>query len=240
MAQTVNVADQAVQFVSDLSQVLVGAPAEFVNLGQMFRMLPQDRGLAAFDLRDHDQIVLEVLNGFFVVHVKKCLASSFILSRRRMLKYRKSSAVHPRRSTQDWLLEAIAFAALVATFVLVFGHWQRLPVFARRGSGESLSVMVLLNAGVYVLLTLAARYQQLVNIPFEIDRDRPEVKQLLLRMTIVLKTVLMVMLAGLLWIIVNTPLGRMRTLGRGFLAVFLVAMLAPTLIYVRKLSRFRK
>jgi hypothetical protein len=32
----------------------------------------------------------------------------------------------------------------------------------------------------------------------------------------------------------------MRTAGRGFLAVFLIAMLAPTLIYVRKLSRFRK
>jgi membrane-anchored protein YejM (alkaline phosphatase superfamily) len=100
--------------------------------------------------------------------------------------------------------------------------------------------MVLTNAGVYLLLTLAARYQQLINVPFEIDRERPEVKQLLLRMTIVLKTVLMVLLAGLLWTIVHTPLGRMRTAGRGFLAVFLIAMLAPTLIYVRKLSRFRK
>ena len=147
---------------------------------------------------------------------------------------------YPSRSTQDWLLEAIALAALVATFAMVFGHWQRLPGFARRGSGESYSVMVALNAGVYLLLTLASRYQQLVAVPFEIDRDRPEVKQLLLRMTIVLKTVLLVLLAGLLWIIVNTPVGRMRTAGRGFLLVFLIAMLAPTLIYVRKLSRFRK
>jgi Ca2+/H+ antiporter len=148
--------------------------------------------------------------------------------------------MQPRRSLQDWLLEAIAFAALVATFAMVFGHWQRLPLYARRGSGGSYSVMVLLNAGVYMLLTFAARYQQLVNVPFEIDRDRPEVKQLLLQMTIVLKTILMVLLAGLLWIIVHTPLGRMRTAGRGFLVVFLIAMLAPTLIYVRKLSRFRK
>jgi Ca2+/H+ antiporter len=148
--------------------------------------------------------------------------------------------MQPRRSLQDWLLEAIAFAALVATFAMVFGHWQRLPLYARRGSGGSYSVMVLLNAGVYMLLTFAARYQQLVNVPFEIDRDRPEVKQLLLQMTIVLKTILMVLLAGLLWIIVHTPLGRMRTAGRGFLVVFLIAMLAPTLIYVRKLNRFRK
>jgi len=146
----------------------------------------------------------------------------------------------PRRSTQDWVLEAVAFAALIATFAMVFGHWQRLPVFARRGSGGSLSVMVLLNAGVYLLLTFASRYQQLVNVPFEIDRERPEVKQLLLQMTIVLKTVLMVLLAGLLWIIVHTPLGRMRTAGRSFLALFLIAMLAPTLVYIRKLSRYRK
>ena len=150
-----------------------------------------------------------------------------------------SRAMQPRRSLQDWLLEAIAFAALIATFAMVFGHWQRLPVFARRGSGGSYSVMVLLNAGVYLLLTFASRYQQLVSVPFEIDRDRPEVKQLLLQMTIVLKTILMVLLAGLLWTIVHTPLGR-RTAGRGFLPVFLIAMLAPTLVYVRKLSRFRK
>ena len=146
----------------------------------------------------------------------------------------------PGGLTQDWLLEAIAFAALVATFAMVFGHWQRLPIFARRGSGGSYSIMVLLNAGIYLLLTFASRYQQLVSVPFEIDRDRPEVKQLLLQMTIVLKTILMVLLAGLLWIIVHTPLGRMRTAGRGFLVVFLIAMLAPTLVYVRKLSRFRK
>ncbi|HSP67835.1 MAG TPA: hypothetical protein VLN48_08915 [Bryobacteraceae bacterium] len=146
----------------------------------------------------------------------------------------------PRRSTLDWLLEAAAFAALIATFAMVFTHWQRLPQFARRGSQASLSVMVLLNAGVYVLLTVAARYQQLINVPFEIDRERPEVKQLLLQMTIVLKTVLMVLLAALLWTIVHTPVGRMRTAGRGFLAVFLICMLAPTIFYVRKLGRFRK
>jgi hypothetical protein len=151
-----------------------------------------------------------------------------------------SPAMQPRRSIQDWLLEAIAFAALVATFAMVFGHWQRLPIFARRGSTGSYSVMVLLNAGIYLLLTFAARYQQLVSVPFEIDRDRPEVKQLLLQMTIVLKTILMVLLAGLLWIILHTPLGPMRTAGRGFLIVFLIAMLAPTMVYVRKLSRFRK
>jgi hypothetical protein len=91
-----------------------------------------------------------------------------------------------------------------------------------------------------VLLTFASHYQQLVNVPFEIDRDLPEVKRLLLQMTIVLKTILMVLLAGLLWIIIHTPLGRMRTAGRGFLVLFLIAMLAPTLVYVRKLSRFRK
>ena len=151
-----------------------------------------------------------------------------------------SRVMQPRRSTQDWVLEAIAFAALVATFAMVFGHWQRLPIFARRGSGGSYSIMVLLNAGIYLLLTFASHYQQLVSVPFEIDRDRPEVKQLLLQMTIVLKTILMVLLAGLLWIILHTPLGRMRTAGRGFLVVFLIAMLAPTMVYVRKLSRFRK
>jgi uncharacterized membrane protein YidH (DUF202 family) len=147
---------------------------------------------------------------------------------------------YPGRSTQDWLLEVIAFAALIATFAMVFGHWQRLPGLARRGSGGSLSIMVFTNAGVYVLLTVAARYQQLVNIPFEIDREHPEVKRVLLQMTIVLKTVFMVFLAGMLWMILHMPLRRNKSLGWEFLAVFLVAMMAQTLFYVRKLSRFRK
>ena len=151
-----------------------------------------------------------------------------------------SEVMQPRRSIPDWLLEAVAFAALIATFAMVFGHWQRLPVFARRGSGGSYGVMVLMNAGIYLVLTFASHYQQLVSVPFEIERERPEVKQLLLQMTIVLKTILMVLLASLLWIIRHTHLGRIRTAGRGFLVVFLIAMLAPTLVYVRKLSRFRK
>ena len=151
-----------------------------------------------------------------------------------------SEVMQPRRSIPDWLLEAVALAALVATFAMVFGHWQRLPVFARRGSGGSYGVMVLMNAGIYLVLTFASHYQQLVSVPFEIERERPEVKQLLLQMTIVLKTILMVLLASLLWIIRHTHLGRIRTAGRGFLVVFLIAMLAPTLVYVRKLSRFRK
>jgi len=146
----------------------------------------------------------------------------------------------PRRSPHDWLLEAMAFTALIATFAMVFGHWQRLPVYARRGSGGSLTIMVLLNAGVYVLLTVASRYQQLINVPFEIDRDRPEVKQLLLDMTIMLKTVLMVLLAGLLWMIVHTPIGRIRGSSRVYLVVFLTVMLAQTIFYIRKLDRFRK
>jgi Ca2+/H+ antiporter len=151
-----------------------------------------------------------------------------------------SEVMQPRRSIPDWLLEAVAFAALMATFAMVFGHWQRLPLYARRGSGGSYSVMVLMNAGIYLVLTFASHYQQLVSVPFEVERERPEVKQLLLQMTIVLKTILMVLLASLLWIVRHTHLGRIRTAGRGFLVVFLIAMLAPTLVYVRKLSRFRK
>jgi hypothetical protein len=146
----------------------------------------------------------------------------------------------PRRSTQDWFLEAVALAALIATLAMVFEHWQRLPPFARRGSGGTLTVMVLLNAGVYLVLTLAARYQQMVSIPFEIDRERPEVKQLLLRMTIMLKTVLMVLLAGLLWMILHTPVGRIKGSGRLYLLVFLAVMLAHTIFYIRKLRPFRK
>ena len=72
---------------------------------------------------------------------------------------------YPCRSAQDWLLEAIALAALIATFAMVFGHWQRLPGFARRGNAGSLGVMVFLNAGVYLLLTLAARYHARADQP---------------------------------------------------------------------------
>ena len=147
----------------------------------------------------------------------------------------------PRRALLDWLLEAAALVALIAMGVILFEYTRRLPVRGPRVGGQAtLGVLMLFNAGIYILLTAASRYQSMIGVLFEIDRTRPEVRALLLRLTIVLKTVLMVLLAWLLWMIVNTPLGRTKGLGPGYFALLVIGTSAPAIWYGRKLWRYRK
>src|SRR5262245_4986467 len=115
-----------------------------------------------------------------------------------------------RRSMLDWTLEALALAALIVMAVIVIDHWNKLPRFPLRfgargnpWNGASTLMLLVMNAVLYLALTAAARYQHWINLPFEIDRQRIEVRQILLSMTIAMKTVLMILLAGLLWIAVS-------------------------------------
>src|SRR5258706_12450011 len=90
-----NVADQAVQFVRDLGEVLVGSAAELGAFGfqscdtfqvlldvhDSFAVLAQHRGLALLDLSDHNQCVLKILDGpFNVGHKTWCNTTLTILA----------------------------------------------------------------------------------------------------------------------------------------------------------------
>ena len=103
-----------------------------------------------------------------------------------------------RRSGFDWVLEIVSVASLAAIIAVVATHWNELPNIVPKhfgasgkpngwGSKNNLCILPATAVGLYFLLTLAARYQQLINLPISVDRSRPEVGQILFRFANTLK-----------------------------------------------------
>ncbi|HXE62649.1 MAG TPA: DUF1648 domain-containing protein [Bryobacteraceae bacterium] len=154
----------------------------------------------------------------------------------------------PQRSGMDWLLEGIGAAAVIAAAAEIGMHWSALPVRIpthfgiggqANGWGERNSLLVLLASTIvmFVLLTIAEKYQRLVNIPVKVDREAPEVKRLIRSLAIALKAVLS---AGFYWIThvtIAIAMSERTAMGRVFLPVFLAAVLAPVIYYSVRLKR---
>jgi uncharacterized membrane protein len=157
----------------------------------------------------------------------------------------------PKRSPSDWVLEALAFAALAAILLVVAAYWTDIPAripthFGVSGNPDGwgkrngILLLPLTAIGLFLLLTIVSRYQGLINVPMAIERDAPEVQRLLQSMSIVLKVVVLLVFLYLEWRQVNTALGRTRGLGKLFLPVSLVAVFLPLGYYLRKLWAYRK
>ena len=154
------------------------------------------------------------------------------------------------RSTFDWLCEGVSIFALVGSVVLVIVNWPMIPDqipthFDASGQPDGsggkgfLWFLVAMNFGIYLLLTAASRYQRLINLPFRVNRDAPETRQILRSMMNLLKAVLMAMVFYIVRAVVYTALGKTDGLGVQFLPVFLLATLIPMLLFLRKLRKFR-
>jgi hypothetical protein len=154
----------------------------------------------------------------------------------------------PKRSTVDWLLEGVAFAALMATIVIVASQWTRIshrpaPRFRVPGAWDpkvALWIMMTINIAAYVMLTAATHYQKLISVPASVERDSPQIRQLLLSMMIVLKAVMMTLSVYLVWSLVNVMLGHVQHLNPKFLTLFVLMVPVPLLLYTVKLRRYRR
>jgi uncharacterized membrane protein len=92
----------------------------------------------------------------------------------------------------------------------------------------------------WVVMTIAQRYQRLINIPFTIDRDSPEVQSVLRSMMIAEKTTMSLTFAWLMQGMVRTALGRAEGIGQGFVPLALALIVAPLIVYSAKLLHLRK
>jgi len=154
----------------------------------------------------------------------------------------------PKRSGVDWLLESIAAAAVIAAAAEIAMRWNALPAkipthFGINGQangwGGRNSLLLLLGSTVvmFALLTVAEKYQRLVNIPVKVDREAPEVKRLIRSLTIAIKAVLS---AGFFWIThvtLGIAMSERGAMGRVFLPVFLAAVFAPIVYYGVRLKK---
>jgi hypothetical protein len=154
----------------------------------------------------------------------------------------------PKRSAVDWALEAVSFAALVATVLIVAMNWSRIsnrppPRFRPPGAWDPKVVlwsMMGINIGAYVALTVAAYYQKLISIPLIVERDAPQVRQLLLSMMIVMKAVMMLLSVYLVWSMVNVMMGHASGISPRFLTLFVLLVPVPLLLYTLKLRRYQR
>ena len=151
----------------------------------------------------------------------------------------------------DWLLEAVALAALVSMYALAVGSWTELPEVVPThfgisggpnawGSKQTIWLLPALGVLIYALLTVSARYTKFVNLPFPVDRNAPEVQRILARMMIAMKAVTMLLFAYIVWGQIRSAMSQANGLGLALLPVFLVGTLLPMLVYLRQLRRYRK
>jgi uncharacterized membrane protein len=157
----------------------------------------------------------------------------------------------PRRSALDWCLEAVSAVALLVAISDVAIHWSILPAkipihFGADGSPNgwgsknSLIILLIATTSVAIVLTIAERYQRLINIPIEVDRDSPAIQILLRRMVIAIKAVITLTFVWIVDLTMRTAVGEAHGLGPMFLPVFTLGTLAPVIYYVFRLKRFAR
>lgn len=156
-----------------------------------------------------------------------------------------------RRSATDWIIEALAVAMLIGIFAMVALNWPELPervpthfnaTGAPDGWGSKTSMWFLPGMAVllYALLTAASRFQSLINLPLNVDRSQPEVRKILLSMTIVLKAVILMSFLYIVTASIQTAVGKGSGLGGIFLPLFLAATFVPMGFYLFQLRHYRR
>lgn len=145
------------------------------------------------------------------------------------------------RSRVDWALEAVALAALLTALVLTAYYFPRIPDprFVRSLTAKTtLWIVCLIDLITYLGLTLGARGKGLIEIPPELERRSPQLRQMLFSMLIVMKAVLAVFAVYLVWALVNVGLRRGAGLSGWFLTAFTLAVPLPLIYYTVKLRRY--
>ena len=158
-----------------------------------------------------------------------------------------------KRSTVDWALEVVALAALVSAITLVGIYWTQIPdrvvelgyrygrapgITGMMTAKNALWMVTLIDAAAYLGLTLGSSGQWLFQIPAEMERMAPQLRQMLFSMVIVMKTVLTLFVVYLVWALVNVGLRRGGGLSGGFLTVFTLAVPLPLVLYTLKLRKY--
>ncbi len=147
-----------------------------------------------------------------------------------------------------WLVEGLTLAAILAMVAMTLIHWGELPATIPIhfgisgkpdgwGAKDSIWILPLLAVVVNVALSIAAAFPTMQNLPFAVDRTRPEVQQLLAEMTRTLKACVVMVLAILNWFMLEVALGRLPGLGPLFLPFILAMIFLPVGFYLVKLRR---
>ena len=142
-----------------------------------------------------------------------------------------------------WIFELISISALVAAAVFLGVHWASLPSRIpthfnvtgqpnRWGSKYMILLLMLLDLVIYLVLSVAARYQKLINLPIKVERESPIVSHPLREMVTLLKVLATLSFSVIIWTVVQTALGNSYGFGRAFLPGLLIANLGIVFFFL--------
>jgi hypothetical protein len=148
-------------------------------------------------------------------------------------------------------LEAISLTSVLTAFAMVKAFWTELPDrvpshFGFSGqadawsSKETMWLVPIVLAALYLLLSLTQRFPRMINIPFDIDRTDPEVRGLLALMMLWLKALMSLTFLWIVWSQIETALGRATGLGLVFLPFSLGGTTVVTVFFLKRLRRYRR
>jgi hypothetical protein len=141
----------------------------------------------------------------------------------------------------DWALEIVALAALLTALALAAYYSLRIPNprFVRfLPPKTTLWLVTLIDVAAYTGLTLGARGKALFEIPPELERRSPQLRQMLFSVLIVMKAVLAVFAVYLVWALINVGLRRGTGLSGWVLTAFTLAVPLPLIFYTVRLRRY--
>jgi hypothetical protein len=152
-------------------------------------------------------------------------------------------------------LEAVALIAALSALALVAIYSPQIPervvdLGYRYGrpagiAGILTPKMVLwlvaaIDTAAYLGLTFGAREHGLFEIPSELERSAPHLRQMLFSMVIVMKTVLALFGVYLVWALVQVALRQGTGISPAFLTLFTLAVPLPLIFYTVKMRRYGK
>ncbi len=151
-------------------------------------------------------------------------------------------------SRTKWLLEGLTLASILAMVGLTLVQWQDLPARIPMhfgisgkpdgwGGKDSIWILSLLAVVVNVILSIASVFPAMQNLPFDVDRSRPEVQRVLFEMATTVTLAVTMVLAIVNWSMIEVGIGRLPGLGCLLLPVILAMIFIPVGYYLVKLRR---
>ena len=148
------------------------------------------------------------------------------------------------------LLEVISLTSVLTAFAIVKAFWPELPDrvpshFGISGTADAWSskgtiwIVPFVLAGLYALVSLTQRFPRFINIPFDIDRSDPQVRNDLALMMLWLKSMMSLIFLWIVWSTIETALGHTNGLGLAFLPLALGGTIGVTAFFLMKLRRYR-
>ena len=122
---------------------------------------------------------------------------------------------------------------MIPTHFALDGHPNKL------GHKHLLLLVGFIDLASYILLCFAARYQKLVNLPVNVDRNSPNVQEQIRRMISTIKAITTLSFLYIIWKIIQTASGQANGLGSAFSPIFGAALILTVVFYVNRLKKYK-